>query len=231
MPCIHPALLPEIISAEKDFFPAGNLDLMRRQSQPIMSSPILFQINRPQVICQTIEGEAVVINLQTGAYYSLTGAAAAIWSAVEQGEPAVQIQSSLAARFTDCDAGLANIVADFLEELRGESLIVPAENGRHPGEVAKTNGVLIVRGKIHPVPRLKNSPTCRSCCCSTRSMKWTPPAGRWPNPIRAAMPANDFQSGALPARNLAKRRVRFRRQIICRRPRYFHASPPPSRGA
>ncbi len=93
-----------------------------------MSARTVFQINRPQVISQILDGEVVVINLQTGSYYSLTGAAAAIWDALERGAAAAQVTDSLAARFTDCDAGLENIVDGFIKELQGESLIVPAQN-------------------------------------------------------------------------------------------------------
>jgi Coenzyme PQQ synthesis protein D (PqqD) len=112
-----------------------------------MNSDILFQVNRPQVICQTIEGEVVVINLQTGAYYSLTGTAAAIWEALERGSASEQIMGTLAARFTDCDAGLKTIVDGFLNELRGESLIVPAENGTPAGN-GVLNGAQIKREKF-----------------------------------------------------------------------------------
>jgi hypothetical protein len=112
-----------------------------------MATHVLFRVNRPQVICQTIEGEVVVINLQTGSYYSLTGAAATIWDALERGAGASQITGALAAHFTDCDAGLENIVDEFLDELRGESLIVPAENG---GTTARgtVNGAQIQRERF-----------------------------------------------------------------------------------
>ena len=120
---------------------------MRVHGQPIMSSHIFFQVNRPQVICQTIEGEVVAINLQTGSYYSLTGAAAVIWDALERGAAASQITGALAAHFTDCDAGLENIVDGFLNELRGESLIVPAENGVRAADGA-LNGAQIKREKF-----------------------------------------------------------------------------------
>lgn len=138
---------PEIISAKKDFFSGHGLDLMRVRGQQIMSSHILFQVNRPQVICQTIEGEVVVINLKSGTYYSLTGTAAAIWDALERGAAASQITDALASHFTDCDAGLKGIVDGFLNELRGESLIVPAEN---IGPVASgaLNGAPVKREKF-----------------------------------------------------------------------------------
>jgi hypothetical protein len=114
---------------QKCFFSARDLCLILRIVKKDMGAHVSFRINRPQVICQTIEGEVVVINLQTGSYYSLTGAAAAIWDALEHGAAPAQITNTLSAHFTDCDAGLENIVDNFLNELRGESLIVSAENG------------------------------------------------------------------------------------------------------
>jgi hypothetical protein len=107
-------------------------------AQTDMPTNVLFKVNRPQVISQIIDGEVVVINLHTGSYYSLTGAAATIWDAVERGENSAQIPGTLSAHFTDCDAGVENIVEIFLNELRGESLIVPAA----PDDATPTNPAL-----------------------------------------------------------------------------------------
>ena len=103
-----------------------------------MSANVLFRINRPHVISQAIDDEVVVISLQTGNYYSLTGTAAAIWNAVEWGGAVPQITDTLAVHFTDCEAGLRDIVNGFLDELRAESLIVPAE----PADLLMANHVL-----------------------------------------------------------------------------------------
>ena len=114
---------------KKAFFREYDFDLIRLLNGKIMSNHTAFEINRPQVISQILDGEVVVINLQTGSYYSLTGTAAAIWEGLERIAAAGQITGLLAARFTDCDAGLENIVEGFINELLSESLIVPAQNG------------------------------------------------------------------------------------------------------
>jgi hypothetical protein len=41
-----------------------------------------YRINEPRIVSQTIEGEAVIINLETGNYYSLDDLGAAIWGLV-----------------------------------------------------------------------------------------------------------------------------------------------------
>ena len=43
------------------------------------------RINSPQVVNETIQGEAIVIHLGTGTYYSLQGTGAAIWDARSAG--------------------------------------------------------------------------------------------------------------------------------------------------
>src|SRR5882724_660760 len=92
-----------------------------------MPTQEFFHPNQPQVISQTIDGEVVIINLQSGTYYSLTGTAAAIWNALERGLGASALPALLESQFTGCAAGLEKIVAGFLGELGAQSLIVPAE--------------------------------------------------------------------------------------------------------
>jgi hypothetical protein len=43
-----------------------------------------FEVNEPAVISETIDGETIIINLDSGAYYSLNHAGAAIWAAIQQ---------------------------------------------------------------------------------------------------------------------------------------------------
>ena len=43
--------------------------------------------NRPDVLDEVFDGEAVLVNLRTGRYYSLDARATVIWQAVVAGEP------------------------------------------------------------------------------------------------------------------------------------------------
>jgi hypothetical protein len=38
-----------------------------------------YALNQPRVVGEVIDGEVMVINLDTGVYYSVTGAGAAVW--------------------------------------------------------------------------------------------------------------------------------------------------------
>ena len=46
-----------------------------------------FEIEGPPVIHQTLDGEVIIVNLDTGTYYRLEGAAAEVWTALEEGAP------------------------------------------------------------------------------------------------------------------------------------------------
>ena len=42
-----------------------------------------YRPNAPQVIAETIAGEAMIVNLATGHYFSLQGSGADIWAEIE----------------------------------------------------------------------------------------------------------------------------------------------------
>ncbi len=50
-----------------------------------MSSLNRFRINRPRVTHETIDGESVMIDFDTGNYYSLNPVGSAIWDLVDAG--------------------------------------------------------------------------------------------------------------------------------------------------
>jgi hypothetical protein len=52
-----------------------------------MSEPVTLAPNRPEVLDEVFDGEAVLVNLRTGRYYALDAAATAIWRALVDGDP------------------------------------------------------------------------------------------------------------------------------------------------
>ena len=76
---------------------------------------------------ETIDGEAVIINLDSGNYYSLVEAGSLIWALVDRGASASEVhellQQSYQGDATDIDRG----VQDLLVQLQQESLIVPVD--------------------------------------------------------------------------------------------------------
>jgi Coenzyme PQQ synthesis protein D (PqqD) len=89
-----------------------------------------FRISSPKVVHEVFDDEVVIINLDTGTYYSVEGVAAEIWTRID-GTAVTEILDDLTARYSGAgEQEIAPAVMRFLDELRSEGLIVPAETGR-----------------------------------------------------------------------------------------------------
>ena len=99
-----------------------------------------FRVNTPTVTHETIDGEAVIINLDSGNYYSLVDVGSVVWGLVEKGASASEINTQILQAYegnaTDIDQG----VQELLAELQDENLIVPVD-GAEAVEVAEFNDV------------------------------------------------------------------------------------------
>jgi hypothetical protein len=86
----------------------------------------IFQI-APQVLRELIDGEVVIINMQSGSYYSLMDTGAIVWEMLEQSWGRSDMLDRLVAQY-DADADtLAQSLDQLLEQLHNESLILVAE--------------------------------------------------------------------------------------------------------
>jgi Coenzyme PQQ synthesis protein D (PqqD) len=102
-----------------------------------------FRVNSPNVIHETIEGEVILIDLQTGTYYSLRDSGAAVWQAIERGAGEDGITADLRSRYEASDDQISAGVQELLAELEREGLIrrEGGEAGPAPG-VASANGAV-----------------------------------------------------------------------------------------
>jgi Coenzyme PQQ synthesis protein D (PqqD) len=81
-----------------------------------------YRVNRPKVIFEAFEDETVLINLDSGNYYSFSGSGALIWDRIVSGESIASVIEYLQERFRGRD-GIASAVDDFVRELAEENLI------------------------------------------------------------------------------------------------------------
>jgi len=91
-----------------------------------------FRINTPHVINEVIDGEAVIINLGSGDYFSLRGSGAYIWQAVEAGADASAIVDAFVAAGLGSAAELIPAVDGLLDQLVAEGLVVEATDRPAP---------------------------------------------------------------------------------------------------
>ena len=92
-----------------------------------MDSLFCFTVNRPKVIHEILDGELVMINLETGNYYTMDGVGADIWAMVEAGQSVGRIISALAGRYQALPEQMQQEVNRFIAELEDEGLIIRNE--------------------------------------------------------------------------------------------------------
>ena len=89
-----------------------------------------YKIRSPVVIHETIGDESVIVNLETGMYYSTSASGARIWQALEYGPAASgEIVDILRTSYLVADDSIEDRVESFLNELESEGLIVPSSAG------------------------------------------------------------------------------------------------------
>ncbi len=82
-----------------------------------------LRINTSRVSHETINGETLIINLESGNYYSLLGTGAEIWSFVERGASVGAIVDAIGRLYGGDRAEIEQAVGRFVAELQSEGLI------------------------------------------------------------------------------------------------------------
>ncbi|MFA5205706.1 MAG: PqqD family protein [Lentisphaeria bacterium] len=90
-----------------------------------MAASDIFRINTPSVVHETIEGETVLLNLDSGNYYSLTETGAVALDLLAAGVPAGELAAKLGERYDGPAEAIAQAAAAFVAELQAEGLVVP----------------------------------------------------------------------------------------------------------
>ena len=80
-----------------------------------------FNIKRPDIVHETIEGEAVIVNLENGVYYSLRNSGVDAWNMIETGANFEEISKMMTDRY--------NVSAKVIEESLTDLLIILQKEG------------------------------------------------------------------------------------------------------
>jgi len=90
-----------------------------------MSDIVSIVLNHGSIVADVVEGEAVIINVATGIYYSTDGIGGWIWESLAAGAPLAAIETTLAAMPEATGADVAADLDRFVDEMIGESLVIP----------------------------------------------------------------------------------------------------------
>jgi hypothetical protein len=82
------------------------------------------RVRGPHVIHETVDDEVVILNLDTGDYYSLTDVGAEIWSFIRRSSSVDQIVEAIVQRYNAARVVVESAVNSFISELAAETLVV-----------------------------------------------------------------------------------------------------------
>lgn len=85
-----------------------------------------YRLNGPEVVAETLDGEALIVHLGTGAYYTCGGAGEVAWAQLLAGATVEQVADSLAAAFAIPRDQAEQDAASFVAEARTQGLVVEA---------------------------------------------------------------------------------------------------------
>lgn len=88
-----------------------------------------YCVNEPSVISEVIDGETIVLNFDSGHYYSFNGSASEIWQHVAAGRPVAAVVERVALHFAVDATAIHGAVAGFVDRLAEENLIRRADGG------------------------------------------------------------------------------------------------------
>lgn len=90
----------------------------------------MYQVNSPRVVHETLDGETIIIDTQTGIYFTVAGHASVIWSALATGHSPKQIAKA----YKDTSLINSSVIDSYVAELVGMGLLVAAASNHSDPE-------------------------------------------------------------------------------------------------
>ena len=94
-----------------------------------------FRSNSPPVVHETVEGETIIVNLDTGSYYDLNHLGGCIFESLNGGITTAELAGLIALTYELDPADATRTIDAFAALLVEEQLLEPAPNGLPAGPV------------------------------------------------------------------------------------------------
>lgn len=92
-------------------------------SEPFPLEPDALLARNPQVLASDMDGEVVLLALDSGAYYTLTGAGSALWKALEEPRRVGDLLASLVRNFEVSEEQCRAETGEFLLHMVREGIL------------------------------------------------------------------------------------------------------------
>lgn len=90
-----------------------------------MLNPERYQVGTTDVIYDTIEDEVILLDIQTGTYFQLTGTAVPVWNWLVVGTPLTEIVNRFVQKYPGETLAIETGLEKFVQELTAEKLLKP----------------------------------------------------------------------------------------------------------
>lgn len=100
-----------------------------------MTENTYFQINRHKFVHETMEDEVVMVNLDSGIYYSLDSSSIWVWRAILAGYSLTEIIQFGKSKFDVSDEELLRALNTFLDKMKEEGIVVTASSPWKEAEI------------------------------------------------------------------------------------------------
>lgn len=84
---------------------------------------VQFKINSPDIVSETIDGEAVIVSLSRGVYYSLDQVGVDVWDLISKGYSSAKIVRTMQQKFDGEPQLIERSVLDLFAQLQAEQLV------------------------------------------------------------------------------------------------------------
>ena len=91
-----------------------------------------YRANGPRFVDETVDGEALIMDMVKGAYYTCLGPAAIAWDALKRGFEPAEITAMLSSTYEVGPADVDRDLAGFVDELLREEMLVVRDDASPP---------------------------------------------------------------------------------------------------
>ena len=129
-----------MLSSAEETSDSSKESTLHTAPKSIMTHPVQqYRLNVPLAVAEVIDGEAVIMNMESGHYFSARGLAGVLWEWTIAGHSVGAMFDVVAAKWPV--DGVAESVSAFVDTLAGHNLIVPtaATTPSAPPEIAALN--------------------------------------------------------------------------------------------
>ena len=102
-----------------------------------------YRFNSPPVVAETLDGEATIVDLDTGTYYALNQSGSLIWDELGRGADPESIAGALASTYGLDPPDASAAVEELIGRLSELALIVPLDGDAPAPGPASPNGHLV----------------------------------------------------------------------------------------